>query len=74
MGTVPRVMVWKTVSPTYTDFGGLSSGVAPVVVRLDVVSFQPRCSVLMMIVLLLFLQKQNLMVLDCWLGGYPVDY
>jgi hypothetical protein len=45
MWTVPRVLVWRTVSPAYADFGGLSSGAAPVIVSLDVVSFQPHSSV-----------------------------
>ena len=37
MGTVPRVLVRRTASPAYADFGGLSSVAALVVVRLDVV-------------------------------------
>jgi hypothetical protein len=41
MGTVPRVLVRRTAS---LDFGGLSSGAAPVVVRLDVVPLPPRSS------------------------------
>jgi hypothetical protein len=56
MGTVPRVMVRRTSSPAHADFGGLSSG-APVVVRLDVVSFPPRSSAPT--------------VAGCRLGGYP---
>jgi hypothetical protein len=44
MGTVPRVMVRRTVSPEHADFGGLSSGAVPVVVRLDVVPLQPHSS------------------------------
>jgi len=58
MGTVPRVMVRRTASPTHADFGGLSSGADPVVIQLDVVSFQP-CS-----------SAQT--VTGCQLGGYPV--
>jgi hypothetical protein len=26
MGTVPRVLVWRTASPAYADFGGLNLG------------------------------------------------
>jgi hypothetical protein len=44
MGTVPRVLVRRTASPAHADFGGLSSGAAPVVVRLDVVPLPPRSS------------------------------
>ena len=40
----------------HPDFGGLISGVSPVVVRLDVVSFQTSSST----------QKET----GCWLGGY----
>ena len=29
MGTVPRVLVWRTASPVQSDFVGLSSGAAP---------------------------------------------
>jgi hypothetical protein len=58
MGTVPWVLVRRTASPAHADFGGLSSGAVPVVVRLDVVSFPPRSS------------AQT--VAGCWLGGYPV--
>jgi hypothetical protein len=58
MGTVPRVLVRRTASPAHADFGGLSSGAAPVVVRLDVVSFPPRS----------FAPT----VAGCRLGGYPV--
>jgi hypothetical protein len=58
MGTVPRVLVRSTASPSHTDFGGLSSGAAPVVVRLDVVSFPPSSS------------AQT--VAGCRWGGYPV--
>ena len=42
MWTVPRVMVRRTVSPTHTDFDGLSSLAALVVVRLEVVPLPPR--------------------------------
>jgi hypothetical protein len=31
MGTVSRVLVWRTVSTVHADFGGLSSGADPVV-------------------------------------------
>ncbi len=41
MGTVPRVLVRRTETKAHEDFGGLSSGAAPVVVRLDVVYFPP---------------------------------
>jgi hypothetical protein len=58
MGTVPRVLVRRTASPAHTDFGGLNSGAAPVVVRLDVVPLPPRSS------------AQT--VAGCRLGGYPV--
>jgi hypothetical protein len=58
MGTVPRVLVRRTASPAYADFGGLSSGAPPVVVRLDVVSFPPSSSAMT--------------VAGCLLGGYPV--
>jgi len=57
MGTVPRVLVWKTASPSHADFGGLSSGTSPVVIRHDVVPLQPRSSALT--------------VAGCRLGGYP---
>jgi hypothetical protein len=57
-GTVPRVLVRRTASPTHADFGGLSSGAPPVVVRLDVVSFPPSSSLPT--------------VAGCLLGGYPV--
>jgi hypothetical protein len=39
MGTVPWVLVRRTVSPTHADFVRLISGAAPVFVRLDVVFF-----------------------------------
>ncbi len=58
MGTVPRVLVRRTASPAYANFGGLSSGADPVVVRLDVVYFPPRSSAPT--------------VAGCLLGGYPV--
>jgi hypothetical protein len=58
MGTVPRVLVRRTASPAHADFGGLSSGAAPVVVRLDVVPLLPRSSAPT--------------VTGCRLGGYPV--
>jgi hypothetical protein len=58
MGMVPRVLVRRTKSPLHADFGRLSSGAAPVVVRLDVVSFLPSSS--------------SLIVAGCLLGGYPV--
>jgi hypothetical protein len=58
MGTVPRVLVRRTTSPAHADFGGLSSGADPVIVRLDVVSFLPRSSAPT--------------VAGCRLGGYPV--
>jgi hypothetical protein len=58
MGTVPLVLVRRTASPAHADFGGLSSGAAPVVVRLDVVSFPPRSSAPT--------------VAGCRVGGYPV--
>ena len=57
-GTVPRVLVRRTASPAHADFGGLSSGAAPVVVRLDVVPLPPRSS--------------SPTVAGCRLGGYPV--
>ena len=57
MGTVPRVLVRRTASPTHADFGGLNSGAAPVVVRLDVVPLQSRSS--------------TPTVVGCQLGGYP---
>ena len=57
MGTVPRVLVRRTASPAHADFGGLSSGAAPVVVRLDVVPLPPRSSAPT--------------VAGCRLGGYP---
>ena len=41
MGTVPWVLVRRTASPAYADFGRLSSGAALVVVCLDVVTLQP---------------------------------
>jgi hypothetical protein len=44
MWTVPRVLVRRTTSPAHTDFGGLSSLVALVVVRLDVVPLPPHSS------------------------------
>jgi hypothetical protein len=44
MGTVPRVLVRRSASPAHSNFGWLSSGAAPLVVRLDVVSFPPRSS------------------------------
>jgi hypothetical protein len=57
MGTVPRVMV-RQDCVTSADFGGLSSGAAHVVVRLDVVSFPTSSS--------------TPTVAGCRLGGYPV--
>jgi hypothetical protein len=57
MGTVPRVLMWRTASPAYADFDGLSSGAPPVVIRLDVVSLQSRSS--------------TPMVAGCQLGGNP---
>jgi hypothetical protein len=57
MGTVPRVLVRKTAPPAHADFGGLSSGAAPVVVRLDVVPLPPRSSAPTVAI--------------CRLGGYP---
>ena len=44
MGTVPRVLVRRNALPAHADFGGLSSGAALVVVRLDVVPLPPRSS------------------------------
>jgi len=44
MGTVPWVQVRRTASPAHAGFGGLSSGAALVVVRLDVVPLPPRSS------------------------------
>ena len=41
MGTVTRVLVRRTASPEQADFGGLSSGALPVVIRLDVVPLAP---------------------------------
>ncbi len=41
MWTVPRVLVRRTASPEHADFGGLSSGAALVIVRLDVVPLPP---------------------------------
>ena len=38
------VLVRRTASPEHADFGGLSLGAAPVVVRLDVVPLPPRSS------------------------------
>jgi hypothetical protein len=58
MGTVPQVLVRRTASPVYADFAGLSSGAAPVVVQLNIVSFLPSSSV------------QT--VVGCLLGGNPV--
>ena len=58
MGTVPRVLVWRTASPEHADFVGLSSGASPVVVRLDVVPLQPSSS--------------TQTVTGFRLGGYPV--
>ena len=58
METVHRVMVRRTTSPAHADFGGLSSGASPVVVRLDVVSFPPR--------------SLAQTVAGCQLGGFPV--
>jgi hypothetical protein len=49
---------WRTASPAHADFGGLSSGAAPVVVQLDVVPLPPRSSAPT--------------VAGCRLGGYPV--
>jgi len=43
MGTVPWVLVQRTVSPVLIDFGGLSSGAVLVVVLLDIVPLLP-CS------------------------------
>jgi hypothetical protein len=45
MGTVPRVLVWRTASPAQSDFVRLSSGAAPVVVRLVFMYFPPSSSV-----------------------------
>jgi hypothetical protein len=58
MGTVPRVLVWRIASPAHADFGRLSSGAAPVVVRLDVVALPPLSSAPT--------------VSGCQFGGYPV--
>ena len=52
------VLVRRTASPAHADFGGLSSGAVPVVVRLAVVSFPPHSSAPT--------------VAGCRLGGYPV--
>ncbi len=41
MWTVPRVLVWRTVSPEYPDFDGLRSLADLVVVRLVIVPLQP---------------------------------
>jgi hypothetical protein len=60
MGTVPRVLVRRTVSPEHADFGGLSSGAAPVVVRLDVVPLPPSSSAPT--------------VAGCRLRGYPAGH
>jgi hypothetical protein len=60
LGTVPLVLVLRTASPVLADFGGLSSGAAPVVVRLDVVPLQPRSSAMT--------------VAGCRLGGYPAGH
>jgi len=57
MGTVPQVLVRRTASPAHADFGGLSSGAAHVVVRLDVVYFPLRSSAPT--------------VAGCRVGGYP---
>jgi hypothetical protein len=57
MGMVPRVLVRRTVSPVYADFGGLSSGAVPVVIRLDVVP--------------LLSSSSEMTVAGCRLGGYP---
>jgi hypothetical protein len=59
MGTVSRVLVRRPVSPEHADFGGLSSGASPVVVRLDVVPLPPRSSAPT--------------VAGCRLGGYPAE-
>jgi hypothetical protein len=32
MGTVPLVLVWRTASPAHTDFGGLSSRAAHIII------------------------------------------
>jgi hypothetical protein len=58
LGKVPRVLVRRTASPVPADFGGLSSGATPVVVRLDVVPLPPSSSAHT--------------VAGCRLGGYPV--
>jgi len=58
MGTVPRVLVRRTTSPSHADFCGLSSGADPVIVRLDVVPLPSRSS--------------SPTVAGCLLGGYPV--
>ena len=52
------VLVRRTASPAHADFGGLSSGAVPVVVRLAVVSFPPHSSAPT--------------VAGCRLGEYPV--
>jgi len=57
MGTVPRVLVRRTASQAHADFGGLSTGAPPVVVRLDFLPLPPSSS------------AQT--VAGCWLGGYP---
>jgi len=55
--TVTRLLVRRTASPVHADFCRLSSGAAPVVVRLDVVPLPSRSS------------AQT--VAGCRLGGYP---
>ena len=58
-GTVSRLLVWRTASPAHADFGGVSSGAAPVVVRLDIVPLPPSSSALN--------------VTGCRLGGFLLD-
>jgi len=58
VGAVPRVLVRGAASPARAGFGGLRSGAALVVVRLDVVPLPPRSSAPT--------------VAGCRLGGYPV--
>jgi hypothetical protein len=43
-GTVPWVLVRRITSPAHAGFGGLSSGSALVIVRLDVVPLPPHSS------------------------------
>jgi len=74
MGTVPRVLVWRTASPAHADFDGLSSGAAPVVVRLGSSSDsgrRPTRVVVRLDAVPLPPRSSALTVAGCRLGGYP---